>query len=172
MKQIMFFSFVLWTSSLFAQSINSNLSVVNFSVKNMGFKTVEGSFSGMQGEVLFNPANLKSSRFDVCIDASSVNTNNEKRDEHLLNEDFFEVDTYPTICFVSSNIESTDEGFIAEGMLSMHGEIKEASIPFAFINNTLAGNLSVDRLDYKLGENFGKFMVGYDIAIDIQCVLE
>ncbi len=157
---------------MIAQQIDSGQSTVSFSLSNMGFRTVEGQFSGLDGDISFDPESLENSRFDVCIDASTVNTDNAKRDEHLRNEDFFEVTTYPTICYVSTSIKKTANGFISDGILSMHGQSKEASIPFTVENGVFAGTLSINRLDYNVGLDFKKFMVGYDVNVDIRCVTQ
>lgn len=88
---------VISVSLAHAQKIDTQRSKTKFSVSNLGFRTVEGTISGIQGNVIFNPTDLSSSIIDVTLDVSTINTDNEKRDEHLKKEDFFEVKTYPTI---------------------------------------------------------------------------
>lgn len=154
-----------------AQTINSDKSVVNFKVTNMKTKTVEGTFSGMKGTVNFSPENLASSNFDVCIDASTVNTQNEKRDKHLRTADFFDVEKYPTICFKSSSVTKKADQYLLKGTMTMHGITKEVTIPFTLSNNVFKGTLTVKRLDYKVGEGTKEFMVGNDIEIEINAIL-
>lgn len=154
-----------------AQTINSIQSLVTFSVKNMKFKTVEGSFKGMTGDVDFNANNLDDSSFNVCIDASTIDTGNSSRDKHLKNEDFFEVDTYPQICYKSNKIIQSDNGYIVEGVLSMHGVTKSVNIPFTHKENKLIGKFNANRTDYNVGGS-GSFMVGHNIEIKIECVLQ
>lgn len=154
-----------------AQSIVTEKSMVNFEIGNMKFKTVEGTFSGMKGEVNFNSADISGSNFEVCIDAASVNTGNKKRDDHLRNEDFFHVDKYPTICFESTSITKNGTGFVAKGNLSMHGVTKQVEIPFTYNNNTFTGTLELKRLDYKVGESTGTFMVSNPVEMTITCVV-
>ncbi len=155
-----------------AQTISSDASIVNFKVKNMKMKTVEGTFSGMKGTVNFTPDNLAKSNFDVCIDASTVNTKNQKRDDHLRTADFFDTQKYPTICFKSNSITKKADQYLAKGSLTMHGITKEVEIPFTFSNNVFKGTLTVKRLDYKVGEGTGEFMVGNDIKIEIIATLK
>jgi len=62
----------------------------------MKIRTVKGSFAGMKGEIRFDEKDLANSSFKVNIDAATVNTENEKRDDHLRNEDFFDVEVYRT----------------------------------------------------------------------------
>src|SRR5690348_14032020 len=80
-------------------------SSVNFEIKNFGF-TVGGSFTGIKGTVQFDPKELNNSSFDVTIDANSINTGIDMRDEHLRGESYFDVKNYPRIHFVSTKISS------------------------------------------------------------------
>lgn len=154
-----------------AQIIDTKNSVVTFGISNMKWKTVEGTFSGMNGTIVFNENNLQNSSFNVCINAATINTENKKRDDHLRNEDFFEVEKYPEICFTSSSIEKTTEGFVTKGSLSMHGVTKPVEISFTYNNNTFIGNLTVNRFDYNVGEDIKTFMVGKEATLEIICKL-
>lgn len=87
-----------------AQTINSKKSIVKFSIRNMKLNTVNGTFTGMKGNVVFDENNLENSSFDVSIPTETVNTENKKRDAHLKNADFFYVEKYPEIQFVSTTI--------------------------------------------------------------------
>lgn len=158
--------------STHAQTIELENSVVSFSVSNMAINKVKGTFRGMNGSINFDLNNVASSVFDVCIDAATIDTGNSKRDKHLRNEDFFGVETYPTICFKSSKIVESQRGYIVTGTLSMHGISKTIEIPFTYINNSLKGEFKVDRFDYKIGEGTGKFMVGKEISIKINATLK
>lgn len=169
---IVSFAFLSLPFNLKSQSLVSENSVVSFSISNMGFNTVKGTFKGMTGDITFNPNNTNASNFDVCIDASTVNTGNSKRDDHLKKEDFFEVATYPTICFKASEILKTSSGYQTTGILSMHGISKTVEIPFTYSNNQLVGEFEVNRLDYNVGVGTGGFMVGKEISIKILATLK
>src|SRR5689334_19743157 len=85
-------------------------SSVKFKVKNLGFN-VGGSFSGLQGSITFDPNNLPACKFDVTVDANTVNTGIDMRDNHLRNEDYFDVKNHPRIRIVSTRITpSTKSG--------------------------------------------------------------
>ncbi len=172
LKKLIFPIFVLILSfANYGQNINTKDSKVSFSVSNMGIKTVKGTFSQMKGNVNFSPENLSSANFDVCIDTNTLDTKSKKRDAHLKNEDFFKVETYPTICFKSNEIVKTKLGYNAKGTLTMRGISKTVKIPFTYENNKITGNFTVKRLDYKVGEDVGGFMVGKKVTIQIICVL-
>ncbi len=153
-----------------AQTINTEQSKVLFEISNMKFNTVTGSFSGMKGDINFIPSDLEQSNFNVCIDAATVDTGSKKRDQHLQKEDFFDVEKYPTICFISSNVQQVGSTYVVKGQLTMHGISKEMEIPFTFKDNTFEGEIEVNRIDYKVGGN-GTFMVGDKTKIIIKCVI-
>jgi polyisoprenoid-binding protein YceI len=164
----------LWATialSMHAQSIDSLKSEVQFSISNLKWKTVKGTFGGMKGDINFNRNHPDKACFDVSINASTVNTKNKKRDKHLKNEDFFEVDTYPTIHFKSTSATKTSNGYETVGQLTMHGITREITIAFTAENNLLKGNFVVDRFDYGIGEKTNTFMVGKEVNIEIICVL-
>lgn len=152
------------------ESINASKSIVNFEVSNMGFKTVEGTFSGMSGLLKFNPEDPVNAVFKVCVDAKTVNTGNKKRDEHLRTDDFFHVEKFPSICIKSKQINKTSNGYTLDGTLIMHGVSKEVSIPFTYSDKTFSGKVTIDRTDFNVGSD-GGFMVGQDVELEIVCVL-
>lgn len=154
------------------QEIVGTKSKVSFSIGNMKVNTVEGSFTGMKGEVNFDKNNLKTSSFNVTIDVASVNTDNTTRDNHLKNEDFFEVKKYPKIRFKSSAVvKSKKEGYyIAKGKLTIKDVTKDVKIPFTYENKIFKGTLKVDRFDYGVGVDMSTFMVSKEATIEIVCV--
>ncbi|WP_044632914.1 YceI family protein [Neotamlana sedimentorum] len=152
------------------QTIQSSGSKVKFKVSNMAFNTVEGTFNDFTGMVSFSPKDLNNSFFNVCISAKSINTENEKRDKHLRKEDFFYTEKYTNICFKSSKIKKTTNGYTAFGELNIKDVTKEVSIPFTFINNTFNGSLTLNRNDYNVGPNSG-FMVGKEVDVEIICII-
>ncbi|MCV6630696.1 MAG: YceI family protein [Flavobacteriaceae bacterium] len=151
--------------------IDRSKSSVQFAVRNMKIRTVKGTFSGMQGTVVLDAQNPENSQFNVCIDAASVDTKSAKRDKHLRNEDFFDVDKYPKICFESTKVAQTNTGFIATGNLSMRGITKEVRIAFTQKDLLLKGSFSIQRPDFKVGKN-GGFMVGKTVQLEIVCWLQ
>ncbi len=152
-----------------AQTIDAQASKVNFHITGGGLFKVKGTFTGMKGDFNFNADALSTSSFDICIDAATVNTKNKKRDAHLREPDFFDVEKYPNICFVSSSVSKTTDGYITKGELTMHGVTKTVEIPFTFKNNTFTGNLEIKRLDYNIGEDYGSIRVGKEATLVIIC---
>ncbi len=169
MKRLLLILFLLVSISGFTQ-IDTEKSVIKFQISNTAFNTVEGTFTGMTGTVSFDPKNLTNSKFDVCVDASSVNTENEKRDNHLRKEDFFFVEKYPKICFSSAQIVKTTKGYKVTGDLTMHGTTKVVEVPFTYSDKIFIGELTLDRQDYGVGGN--SVLVGDEVELEIVCTLK
>ncbi len=77
---------------------------VTFSAKHMMVTTVRGSMKIRDFDLDFNPDNLEASRVRVSMDAASIDTGQEARDQHLRSEDFLKADEFPAIDFVSTEI--------------------------------------------------------------------
>lgn len=156
----------------YAQAIDASRSVVTFKVSNMYVNTVTGTFSGMEGQLRFDPDNWQKATFSVCIDAATVNTGNKARDAHLRKPDFFHVAEHPTICFVSTAIRRKGRNqYELMGNLSMLGTSREVALLFTHEEKTLRGTLSINRLNYGLGAGSNTFLVGDRVDIEITCVL-
>ena len=154
-----------------AQDINKDSSLVAFELSNMGFNTVNGTIKGFEGDVLFDAGDISNSSFDVCIDPATVNTGISARDRALLEEEYFNAERYPRICFRSDEIIKTGEGFLSTGTLTLKGTSREVSIPFVSKENKLTGTLEINRTEYGVGPASG-FLVGKTVELKIICVLE
>jgi polyisoprenoid-binding protein YceI len=121
----------------------------NYSVKFDGGDPA-GEFSGLKGVINFDPDNLQASNFDCTVDVATINTGNGMKNTHAKSDKWLDAAKYPVIRFTSKSIKKTDVGYEATGTLDFHGVQKEVTIPFTFINNTLAGQFEVNRLDYKI----------------------
>ncbi|WP_165453890.1 YceI family protein [Hyunsoonleella flava] len=168
MKTLVLLFFTFFLLPIHAQEIDTENSKVLFAVSNMKVRTVEGKIGGMKGEIILDEAKPSKSYIDVCLDAKTINTDNTKRDNHLKGEDFFDVEQFPDICFVSSVIENKADLLYVTGELSLHGISKTVSIPLEYRNKELTGTLKILRKDFKLGPN-GGFMVGKEILVTIKC---
>lgn len=159
---------------LMAQEIDSKNSYVEFEIGNMVFRSVDGKIGGMKGMVKFNENDLANSKFDVCIDPSTVDTENNDRDEHLKNPDFFDVSIYPTICFRSSSVKKEGSGYVTKGKLTLYDTTKDAIINFKKEGNKLVGTMEVNRFDYNLAtkEYSTTAMVGEVAEVKIVCFLK
>ena len=160
----------LWMMSgltLTAKSVNKENLKISFEIGNLKFRTVEGSFDALGGEVHFDSIAPETSSFDLCIDASSVNTGNDRRDKNLRDEEYFHVEKFPSICFQSLSVAQTGEGYVTRGQLTMMGVTLEVDIPFIFGNGELSGELNISRYDYNLAPEVKTGKVSEEVKIFI-----
>lgn len=91
-------------------NVDASHSNIGFSVRHMMVAKVRGRFDAFEGTIEGDPQDLVGANINFKIDASSIDTNSEDRDNHLRSEDFFEVEKYPNITFVSTDISNTGDG--------------------------------------------------------------
>ena len=80
-------------------NIDPTHSQIEFGVKHMMFTTVRGQFAAFEGAIAFDQENPANSSVEVKIDAASIDTGVEDRDNHLRSGDFFDVEQFPAISF-------------------------------------------------------------------------
>ena len=141
----------------------------NYSIKFDGGDP-SGEFSGLKGDISFDPNDLTTSKFDVSIDVATINTGNGMKNTHAKSAMWFDAEKYPTIKFTSNSITKTATGYEAKGILNMHGVQKEIVIPFNFADNVFTGNLEVNRLDYNINtaepeHGAAKFKVSISVPV-------
>lgn len=136
--------------------IDPSHSRLGFSTRHAMVSRVRGAFNDVSGFADI-AEDLSNSTAEVIIQTASVDTRSEGRDEHLRSADFFDVETYPEIRFVSSAIDEVDEGsYIVTGELSIRDMTKTVSIPLELIGvesdpdgNVRAGLEGSRRIDRK-----------------------
>src|SRR5579872_7144312 len=132
-------------------------STIDFTIKNLGFDS-KGTFKGIQGTIVFDPANPAGDSFDVSIDAASVNTDNNMRDDHLRADTYFDVARYPRISFVSTSVSAVDKSghYTVNGNLTIKGVTRPISFPFlatpAGNDYIFNGSFAINRRDLAWGE--------------------
>ena len=107
-------------------------SSVTFSAKHMMVTTVRGSMKIRDFDLEFNPDNLEASRVRVSLDAASIDTGQEARDQHLRSADFLQTEAFPTIDFASTRIERAGDGYRIHGALTIRGETRPVVLDAAF----------------------------------------
>ena len=133
-----------------------NASSVKFMIKNFGVN-VGGTFKGLQGKIHFSEADLTSCVFDVSVDANTVNTGINGRDNHLRKEEYFNIEKFPKISFVSKHLSATGKSgnYIITGNINIKGTVKEISFPFTATPQNdgflFEGTFKLNRRDFKVG---------------------
>ena len=162
-------------------------SEVTFSVRHMMISKVRGEF-GLKSATIEAPANPLEAKVTASVDAASISTGDQNRDNHLRSADFFDVETYPTIDFVSTGVRYEGGDFLVDGDLAMHGVTKPVTFELEFggfgtdpYGNYKAGATAktvVNREDFGLTWNAalesGGVLVGKDVTImlDLQGSVE
>ena len=115
------------------------------------------------------------------MQAASIDTGNNDRDEHLRNEDFFDVEKFPTLTFTSTKVAAKDADTLeVTGNLTMHGVTKQVTIPVEVLGSVKTPNgekagfessFTVNRKDYGIVWNrvldAGGSVLGDDVKINI-----
>ena len=96
--------------------------VAEFKVKHMMISNLKGQFAEVTGWLTVDESDLKNSRVEALIEASSIETRDAQRDAHLKGADFFDVEKFPTLSFKSSRITPLRDGELAvEGDVTIRG---------------------------------------------------
>jgi polyisoprenoid-binding protein YceI len=106
-------------------------SEVGFSVRHLMVSKVKGRFTQFSGAITIadNPLD---SRVEASIDASSVVTGDEGRDQHLRSNDFFEVEGHPQITFVSKSVRPAGSDYEVDGDLTIKGVTRPVVLELEF----------------------------------------
>ncbi|WP_276485867.1 YceI family protein [Paraflavitalea pollutisoli] len=132
-------------------------SSITFTIKNLGVP-VKGSFSALAGTIRFDPEHPETSHFDVQVGVASINTGNKKRDEHLRDAAFFDVQNYPVISFVSKKVTAGKKAgtFFIEGTLTIRSISLPLSIAFTAVPTSdgflMEGAFDTRRKPYGVGK--------------------
>jgi len=161
--------------------IDPNHSAAQFSVRHLGVSTVRGAFMKVSGSAMYDPADPSKDSVDVTIDASSVDTRVQMRDNDLRSPNFLDVQKYPTITFKSKQAKPAGAGKLQiVGDLTIHGVTKEVTLdvdgPSASIKdpwgNQRIGASALTKVNRKdFGVNGAPGVVGDDITITIDTEL-
>ncbi len=109
--------------------IDPSHSAAQFQVKHLMISNVKGEFGKMSGKVIFDGKNYATVKADATIEVASINTREQKRDEHLRSADFFDAAAHPTITFKSKRVEGVSGNkFNLVGDLTMRGVTKEVTL--------------------------------------------
>jgi polyisoprenoid-binding protein YceI len=158
-------------------------SEINFSVRHMMISNVRGRFEKFDGTVEFDEENPENSSVEVRIEAASINTREEKRDNHLRSPDFLDVEQYPYMTFKSKRIERTgeDSGRII-GDLTVRDQTHEvvldvdyagkAKSPWGTTSAGFSATTKINRKQWGLNWNqaleTGGVLVGDELKVNIE----
>jgi polyisoprenoid-binding protein YceI len=159
-------------------------STAAFTVRHMMINNVRGEFSKVMGTLALDPKDITKSSVEATIDAASVNTRVEARDNDLRSSNFFDVAKYPTLSFKSTKVEQVAPGKLrVTGDLTMHGVTRpvvlevdgpspEIKDPWGNTRIGLSASTRINRKDWGLMYNklleSGGMVVSEEVAIDLE----
>ena len=162
-------------------AIDKTHSEATFQVRHLVTK-VRGRFTDLGGSIAFDEASPEASAVSFTIQAASIDTGTPDRDAHLRSEDFFHVEQYPAITFVSTAIRARGGNeFDVTGDLTMRGVTKRITLPVSYLGTArdpwgkekigFETETTINRKDYGLVWNAaletGGFLVGDDVKISV-----
>jgi len=165
-------------------TIDPDHSSTGFKVRHLMVSNVKGNFNKFSGTVDINDKDITKSKVDVTIDTNSINTNVQKRDEHLRSADFFDVAKFPTMTFVSKKVakagkdklkvtgDLTLHGITKQVVLDVEGPSKESKDPWGNIRKGATAATKINRKDFGLVWNAaletGGVAVGEEVIITLE----
>lgn len=118
-------------------SLDPTHSELQFKVKHLMISTVTGQFNTFAGTVETNGNDFTTAKVHFTADINSISTNNEQRDAHLLNTDFFDATNHPQLVFESDKLEKVGgEEYKLYGILTIRGNSKKVALQVEFGGTT------------------------------------
>jgi polyisoprenoid-binding protein YceI len=156
--------------------IDPNHTAAQFSVRHLGVSTVRGAFTKVSGSVKHDPADPSKDSLEAIIDANSVDTRVEMRDNDIKSPHFLDAQKYPTITFHSKSTKVAGPGkLLITGDLTLHGVTKEVVLDVDGPSGPIAdragqrmgasATTKITRQDF--GVTAGSGVVGDEITITI-----
>jgi polyisoprenoid-binding protein YceI len=159
---------------------------VGFAVRHLMISTVKGHFRTASGVVTTEGDDFATAKVDLTIDAGSIETREAARDAHLKSADFFDVERFPSLTFVSRRVTATaPKHYVVTGDLTMHGITREVSLdvvaegfvrdPWGNEKAGFSAKGQVNRKDFGLTWNValetGGVVVGEDVKLNLEIEL-
>ncbi len=146
------------SAALDTYDIDASHSAVIFRIQHMKAGYQYGRFNDFSGTVAFDEANVGASSVKVEVKTTSVDTHNEKRDDHLRNPDFLDCAQFPTMTFSSTSVKAAGTDYEVAGNLTLHGVTKPVTVkmtktgaaadPWGGYRMGFEGTLTIKRTDY------------------------
>ncbi|MDC6383815.1 polyisoprenoid-binding protein [Flagellimonas taeanensis] len=169
----------LFATAQSSWKLDKSHSKVGFAITHLMISEVEGHFSEFDITATASDT-FGDAEFTVDIKTTSINTDNERRDNHLRSADFFDAETYPSITFKSNGYEKTGEKtFKLTGDLTMHGVTKPVTLE-GKVNGVITDQRSqklkaglkltgtINRLDFGVGGETASLGNEVDLNINLE----
>jgi len=167
-------------------TLDASHSHASFSVRHMMVSNVRGEFQKISGSVKGDLARPESLQIEATLDVGSLNTRDAQRDTHLRSADFFDVEKYPSITFVSKSVKKKGDDLAVTGDLTIHGTTREVVLavegptaehkdPWGNVRIGASASTKIKRSDFGMTWNAvleaGGILVGDEIKIQLEIEL-
>jgi polyisoprenoid-binding protein YceI len=159
--------------------IDTTHSELSFRIRHL-VSRVSGTFNEWSGAIVADPGNLAGGSVEVEIRTASIFTSNERRDNHLRSDDFFDAPNHPSITFRSTRVEQRGRELRVHGNLTIRGVTRPVVLEGRMLEVTGApgrrrigfeAETRIDRMDYGVswnrGAEGGGVMLGDEVTIRI-----
>ncbi len=159
--------------------IDDTHSFANWSIRHIVGKTT-GTFTGVKGTLMLDPANPNTGRADVMISLYSLESGHRARDVHVLTSDYLDANAYPEMRFVADGFRSTSkDAGVMSGKLTLHGATRQVEIPYKIlgtatdpwgnVRTAFEGRLNLNRSDYGITKHVdgGSGMIGNEVEVTL-----
>jgi len=171
---------VFMQTAVFAQTtwkVDKAHSRVTFTITHLAVSDVDGSFKDFDATIVAAKPDFSDAKVNFSANTASVNTDNDNRDKHLKSADFFDVEKFPTLSFVSTGIKTVSAGkYQLTGTLTLHGVTKPVVFDMWY-RGTITNPMSkapdagfkvtgtIKRSDFGFGSKFGSPMLSDEVTI-------
>jgi polyisoprenoid-binding protein YceI len=162
--------------------IDPTHTTIGFSVRHAMIAKVRGRFTDFAGSFTLDGDNPANSSAQLTVLLTSVDTQNDDRDNHLRSAEFFDVESFPEMTFISTGVEAKGSDFVVTGDLSLHGTAKSVPVKFELVGisqdpwgNTrigFEGEAEINRRDFGLEWNVALDTGGVLVSENIKITLD
>jgi len=161
--------------------LDASHTTLGFSARHAMVAKVRGNFGEFSGSFTIDGADITKSSADLTIQAASIDTKSPDRDAHLKSADFLDVETFPTLTFVSTSVAAKGDDIVVTGDLTVHGVTKSVDVVYSYVGIStdpwgstkigFEGEAKISRKDFGLVWNValesGGILVGDEIKINL-----
>jgi len=162
-------------------TIDPSHSRIGFNARHAMVTKVRGAFNDFEGSAFLDGDNPANSTATLTLKTASIDTRNAQRDDHLRSNDFFAMEEYPEISFVSTGASQVgDTDFELTGDLTVKGVTKSVTVPFEYQGSAqdpfgnlrvgFEGSATINRKDF--GVNFNAPLETGGVLVSDKIVLE
>jgi len=184
MKKLTLLSAAALTAALFSfkfvestWSLDKAHAKLGFSITHLLVSDVEGQFKSFESKITATKGDFSDAVVELSADAGSIDTDNDKRDEHIKNAEFLETEKYPSLTFKSTSFKKVSGNkYQVKGNLTLHGVTKPVVLEAIaktginpMMNKTIAGfkiSGTIKRTDFGIGSKYPNAVLSDEIALN------